>query len=126
MTSGPPGPDAQVCPAGAQVGIGVVSRESDCLNNRLGLPNKVFEYMHAGLAILANNAPELQRLVDGQAIGITIASLRPAEIEAGLRRLLEDQPARQQFQANALRLTQSTYHFGVEQQKWQRILQHLL
>lgn len=118
-------PVACIIQEAARFEIGVVFLEPDCLNNHLGLPNKVFEYMHAGLAVLTNNAPELQRLVDEHAIGLSVTSLQPEAIEAALRRLLDDSAGRQRFQDNALWVAQSTYHFGVEQRKWLHIVQRL-
>jgi glycosyltransferase involved in cell wall biosynthesis len=121
----PPVPVQQVICAAARFEIGVVFLESDCLNNRLGLPNKIFEYMHAGLAVLTNSAPELQRIVAEHDIGMALPDITPEAIEAALRQLLAHEPRRTQCQANALSAAQSTYHFGLEQAKWQRIVQRL-
>ncbi|MBI4971302.1 MAG: glycosyltransferase [Candidatus Omnitrophica bacterium] len=53
-----------VIPEAEKFEMGVVFLEPDCPNNELGLPNKIFEYLHAGLAILSNSAVEIKTLLD--------------------------------------------------------------
>lgn len=52
---------------GADVGISVIS--DACLSYILALPNKFFEYLHAGLPVLIGRAPEQERFVDKHDIG---------------------------------------------------------
>jgi glycogen synthase len=49
--------------------VGVVPYRPTTLNNRLCLPNKVFEYLQAGLALAVSALPELQRLVTATTAG---------------------------------------------------------
>jgi glycosyltransferase involved in cell wall biosynthesis len=41
--------------------------------NRFSLPNKLFEFLMAGLAIITNDLPEMRRIVEAYGVGIVIA-----------------------------------------------------
>lgn len=51
----------------ADVGVSLLS--DDCDNHRLALPNKVFEYIAAGVPVVVSDLPELRRLVAEEQIG---------------------------------------------------------
>lgn len=51
--------------------VGVVAIKANCLNNRLSMPNKVFTYLGAGLAILTTEeTPEIAGLVREHQCGV--------------------------------------------------------
>jgi glycosyltransferase involved in cell wall biosynthesis len=52
------------------------------LNYRFSLPNKLFDYIHAGLPILATRLPEVEKIVTGYDIGVITDSLE-SKILAG-------------------------------------------
>lgn len=52
----------------ADYGISFI--EDSCLSYRYCLPNKLFEYMMAGLPILTSNLPEMKHLVENESVGI--------------------------------------------------------
>lgn len=53
----------------AAADAGVIPYQAICLNNYYCTPNKLFEFIAAGLPILASDLPELRRLVAGNQIG---------------------------------------------------------
>jgi glycosyltransferase involved in cell wall biosynthesis len=53
----------------ADADLGVSLLEDTCENHRLALPNKVFEYVAAGIPVLARGLPELSTLVEREQIG---------------------------------------------------------
>ncbi len=53
--------------AGADVGI--VGVENNCLSYHLSLPNKLFEYLMAGIPFLAPDYPEMRRMVESHQCG---------------------------------------------------------
>jgi glycosyltransferase involved in cell wall biosynthesis len=53
----------------ATADAGVIPYQATCLNNHYCTPNKLFEFIAAGLPILATDLPEIRRLVEGQQIG---------------------------------------------------------
>ncbi len=69
--------------AGADVGI--CGGENVCLSYYYSLPNKLFEYLHAGLPIMVPRWPEMERIVDehrcGWKVGESDADWRAAIAE---------------------------------------------
>lgn len=53
----------------AAADAGVIPYQATCLNNHYCTPNKLFEFIAAGLPILATDLPEVRKLVEGQQIG---------------------------------------------------------
>ncbi|WP_160016645.1 glycosyltransferase family 4 protein [Pseudomonas sp. Irchel 3H9] len=53
----------------ASADAGIIPYQAICLNNYYCTPNKLFEFIAAGLPVLASDLPELRRLVDGNQIG---------------------------------------------------------
>ena len=50
--------------------FGILFYEDSCLNHRYCLPNKLFEYIMAGLPVLTSNLPEMKQLVETEGVGI--------------------------------------------------------
>jgi glycosyltransferase involved in cell wall biosynthesis len=53
----------------AEADVGVTLLQDTCENHRLALPNKLFEYVAAGIPVVASALPETQRLIDRHGIG---------------------------------------------------------
>lgn len=70
--------------------IGVVPYRPTTLNNRLCLPNKVFEYLQAGLALALSDLPELQRLIKETAAGELFDPEQPEDIARAINALTRD------------------------------------
>lgn len=49
---------------------GILFYEDTCLNHRYCSPNKIFEYLMAGLPVLTSNLFEMKRLVEKEGVGI--------------------------------------------------------
>ncbi len=63
---------------------------ADTPNNRVGLPNRLFEYMFCGLPVLAEDFPELRRVIAETGCGVVVDSSSPRSIATGAVRLLAD------------------------------------
>ena len=49
---------------------GIIPYQATCLNNYFCTPNKLFEFIAAGLPIVASDLPEINRLVLGHQLGL--------------------------------------------------------
>lgn len=60
------------------------------LNYRFSLPNKLFDYIHAGLPVLASDLPEVRRIIDRYDIGILLPAIDPSSIASAMNQLAAD------------------------------------
>jgi glycosyltransferase involved in cell wall biosynthesis len=72
--------------ADADVGLALI--EPACLSYRMTLPNKLYEYVAAGLPILASEIPVLAGEVREHGLGRVADPAEPAAVAAALRELL--------------------------------------
>jgi glycosyltransferase involved in cell wall biosynthesis len=79
-------PYAEVGAALHQAHAGLLLLHGSDPNLRAGCPNKLFNYMNAGLAIVTVDLPEPRRIVQGEACGIVL----PRPGAAGLVRAIEE------------------------------------
>lgn len=54
---------------GADIGLCLI--EPINLSKKLSLPNKVFEYLHAGIPVLGSDLPEIKHIIKNENIGLT-------------------------------------------------------
>jgi glycosyltransferase involved in cell wall biosynthesis len=67
-----------------QADVGVSLLEDTCDNHRLALPNKLFEYLAAGLPVVVSDLPEMRRLVFERQVGWVTDPGDPADIARAL------------------------------------------
>lgn len=85
--AGPVPPEALLSHT-AQADVGVSLLEDSCDNHRLALPNKLFEYVAAGLPVVVSDLPEAARLVRERRIGYPADPADPGSVAAALRTAL--------------------------------------
>lgn len=73
--------------------IGVVPYRATTMNNRFCLPNKLFEYLQAGLALAVSRLPELERVIKETEAGESFNPEEPFDI-ARVINLLAGDPTR--------------------------------
>lgn len=89
--------------------VGVIPYQSVGLNNYYTTPNKLFEYIAAGVPVAGSRFPELIRFVEGLGVGRTFDPRDPHDIAAAINDVLGDEEAhaamRERARAAATRLT---------------------
>jgi len=71
--------------------LGVTIDKDSNMNYHFSLPNKVFDYMHAGIPVLASRLPEIERLVSNYQIGTFIENHDPEHIAKQIREFLNSE-----------------------------------
>lgn len=61
-----------------------------CLNQRYSLPNKLFDYISAGIPVIASRLPEVSRVIEKYGCGILLDELTPESLSTALNRLGND------------------------------------
>ncbi len=77
----------------AEADVGVTLLQDTCENHHLALPNKLFEYLAAGVPVVAAALPEVARIVDDHRVGVTVQQDDPHAVAAGLRQVLAERTA---------------------------------
>lgn len=90
--------------------IGCVFYE-DNLNNRFTLPNRLYEYMYCGLAILGENFPEVKGKLEISQSGVTVNSSDSISIAEGAIHLLQNTNELKQFSENAKLAVEKLFNF---------------
>ena len=73
--------------------VGVSPIVPSCLNYRYSLPNKLFQYMAAGIPVVASDFPQVREVVEGAACGVVVDTLRPDAIAGAIETILRDPEA---------------------------------
>jgi glycosyltransferase involved in cell wall biosynthesis len=73
----------------AEADVGVTLLQDTCENHRLALPNKLFEYIAAGVPVVASDLPEIRRLIERHRVGWYVAPDDPTALAGALRGALE-------------------------------------
>lgn len=84
----PPVPPGQVVPAVAQADVGLALIQPACLSYEMSLPNKLFEYVLAGLPVLASDLPVIGAFVREHDVGLVARPGDPEDVAAKLQELL--------------------------------------
>jgi glycosyltransferase involved in cell wall biosynthesis len=75
----------------SQADLGISLEEDLGLNYRFALPNKLFDYVQAGVPVLVSNLPEMKRIVEHYQIGAIAETHQRKELAAILKTALFDQ-----------------------------------
>lgn len=70
--------------------LGLTLDKDTNLNYRFSLPNKLFDYLNAGIPVLATDLPEVARIVRQYDAGVVIATPTPSDIAAAVRGVFSD------------------------------------
>ncbi len=83
--------------------IGLTLDKPTNLNYRYSLPNKVFDYIHAGTPIIATDLVEISDIIQRYDVGRIITDFTPKNLAKMISSLLADSPLLDQLKANCLK-----------------------
>lgn len=85
----------------ADVGLQVL--ENTCFNHFSADSNKLFEYLVAGVPVVASDLPEIRRVIQCHGVGLLIRPGRVDDLVSGLRRLIDESSLRADMRRNAVK-----------------------
>lgn len=112
---GPVKPE-EVISTAANYDIGVISYIGDNLNNIYSTPNKLFEYMMAGLAVAGSNFSEIKKIVHQCQNGVLFDSRKATDIRRAINLLISDANTLKQYKKNSLKFAK-IYSWGNQEKK---------
>jgi glycosyltransferase involved in cell wall biosynthesis len=113
----PPVPYAELLgwTASADLGL-IIYPPSHSPNVRFCLPNKLFEYLMAGVPVLASPLDEVAALLRAYGVGGVVASVEPAAVGSAIGALLADPAALARMRAHALAACAQDLRWDVERE----------
>jgi glycosyltransferase involved in cell wall biosynthesis len=105
----PPVLEKDLVGAAQEADIGLIPYKGDLPSYRFACPNKLSQYLHAGLAILANRIPFVEQTVARGQAGLCYDVDEPGSLVRAVEALTSDRPGVERLRRNALRFAQSEY-----------------
>jgi glycosyltransferase involved in cell wall biosynthesis len=99
----------ELIPEASKSMVGVAVTEAICLNFKLSVSNKLFEYASAGLPVIMSDIPEHRYLNEKYNFGVIIENNSPEEFAAAAIKLYTDKEFYNRCAQNARRLSEEIY-----------------
>ena len=80
-------------------------------------PNKMFEYMSAGIPVIASDFPLWRSIIEGNDCGLLVDPLKPEEIAKAIDTLASHPDMAQQMGENGRKAIKERYNWQIEEQK---------
>jgi len=88
-------------------------------------PNKMFEYMSAGLPIITSNFPLWREIVEGNQCGICVDPLDPQAIGEAIQYLIDHQLEAEKMGKSGRQAVETKYNWSIEEQKLLKLYKEL-
>ena len=98
----PPVPQSELLSWSSSADLGVIPYRAVGLNNYYSCPNKLFEYINAGLPVTGSDFPELRKIINGWKIGRTFDPEDPQSIGKTINGILADKHLLKEMRANSV------------------------
>jgi glycosyltransferase involved in cell wall biosynthesis len=89
-------------------------------------PNKMFEYMSAGIPVIASDFPLWRKIISGNDCGLLVDPLDPESIAKAINFLLENPKEAQRMGENGRRAVEQKYNWTTEKKKQFKFYENVL
>ena len=90
-------------------------------NHMEAQPIKMFEFMAAGLPVVASNFPLWKRIIEGNQCGISVNPQNAAEVKKACETLLQNPDLAQKYGKNGKKAVDQKYNWNVEEKSLLRL-----
>lgn len=80
-------------------------------------PNKMFEYMSAGVPVIASNFPLWREIIEGNECGLCVDPMNPGEIAEAIDFLVNNPAQAKQMGGRGQRAVRERYNWSIEEKK---------
>jgi len=83
-----------------QASLGISLEENLGMNYYYALPNKLFDYIQAGVPVLVSGLPEMRNIVEKYNVGMVAESHEPADLAIIIEKMMSDEEKRMTWKKN--------------------------
>ncbi len=112
-----PVPPEKLLAVTASADLGLTFLEDCCLNHRYALPNKLFEYLAAGVPVIASDLPEISQIIQRFSVGCVVPPGNTKALAAALNRAVSNTELRQKWVTNTHEV-QKVFNFATESERF--------
>lgn len=104
----------QLVSAATEADVGIIPYRPLIINDRLCCPNKLSQYMHAGLMVLANDLIYVKSVLAEAQAGLFYDSAKPTSLVEAVHRIVDDPELLRRSCENALRFARERFNWQIE------------
>lgn len=93
---------------------------------KVSYPIKMFEYMTAGLPVIASDFPLWEEIIEGNECGITVDPLDPKEIAEAIQYIFNHSEEAKRMGQNGRKIVEYKYNWSVEEKKLLNLYENIL
>jgi len=97
--------------AAAEADVGIITYKPDVGGYKFACPNKLSQYLHAGLLVLTNDLPYVREVLDNSKAGLSYNSTDPATLQKVVDRLVTDPEFLRRGRMNALNFARGEFNW---------------
>ena len=106
-----PVPEDMLVAAAAEADIGVIPYRPLIRNDQFACPNKLSQYLHAGLMVVTNDLPYVKSVIHDAGAGLSYDSSVPTSLAAVINRTVGDRQLLDKCRQNALRYARQSFNW---------------